>query len=211
MNITFREDTHQYCLDDHPVPSVTQIIKEAGLSDYSSVPAPVLSAACKFGTAVHRATELWDKGTLDIASLSVPLLPYLEAWKKFRMEYNPEIKGIELRLASKAWKYAGTIDRHIAIEGNDCVLDIKTGFEFIPATAIQLAGYALMVRENTDTRKLSRMGILLKPDATYKIQQYKDPSDEQTFLSALICYRFKEKHNLLKKEKHNDQTVTQCA
>jgi len=201
MNLTYRDDIHEYRIDGVVVPSVTQIIKEAGFSDYSMVPAPILKAAQKFGKAVHSATELWDKGILDVESLSAPLVPYLEAWKKFRTDYNPVINEIELKLGSEKWRFAGTIDRIITLNGAG-ILDLKSGFEFIPATAIQTGGYGILAKEKYKIK--FRMGLLLKPDGTYKIQQYKETTDEQTFLSALICYRWKEKHNLLKKDETND-------
>ncbi len=82
--LTFREEDHQYFWGKDEVPSVTQILAGAGLVDFSHVNEETLKQAADFGTNVHNMTALYDRGELDVFGLDAPLVPYLEAWRKFR-------------------------------------------------------------------------------------------------------------------------------
>lgn len=180
---------------------VTEILKGAGLVDFSSVNETVLEAASNFGIAVHKATELWDKGTLDINSLSEPLIPYLEAWKKFRKDYNIDYKPeeIERKLYSKKWDFEGTPDRDPKeIKGEFVLPDIKSSTTMLPSVAIQTAAYQALYEENFDYKIKQRWGIQLLPDGTYKIHIYKNLSDNTIFFSALNVYRWKKENGLWK-------------
>lgn len=195
--LEFDEANHIYRLDGVVIPSVTQVLKGAGLIDFSKVPPSLLEAACKFGTAVHKATELWDKGTLDEESLDPNLRPYLNGWILFRQEYGFEPISIEEILYSKIYRIAGTPDRigKWRIDDSIIIPDIKTGFELSPANAIQLSGYELMYKENLKGKhKIKRMSISLNEESTYKIQEYKDKGDVNILIAALSIYNWRQKN-----------------
>ena len=178
-------------------PRVTEILQGAGLTDFSHVPVYILEAAQKFGTAAHKACELWDLGTLNIDTLSAPLIPRLEAWKKFKMDYKiDEFMAIEERLQSAKWQFRGTPDRIYQVNKNTvAIYDIKTAETILPAVAIQMAGYQILAEENYKTKKIIRWSIQLKDDGTYKIDQFTNPHDKSVFISALNIYRWR-KENL---------------
>jgi len=68
-------------IDEHPVyrdgervvPGVTGIIRAAGLMDVTGFN----DYARDRGTAVHKAIELYERGTLDVDSLDEVITPYL--------------------------------------------------------------------------------------------------------------------------------------
>lgn len=195
--LTFDEALHQYKLDGVIIPSVTQVLKGAGIIDFSMIPVARLEAACQFGIAAHRATALSDKGTLDEVALDDNLRPYLSGWRLFRQEYGfvPDI--IEQPMYSRIYRVAGTPDRigKWRIDDSIIIPDIKTGSALSPANALQLAAYEMIVKENlTKKEKIKRLSVLLTPDGKYKIQEYKDKNDINVFLSALSVYNFKEKN-----------------
>lgn len=109
--LEFSEEGHCYKLSGVSIPSVTQVLQTAGLVDFSRVPLDVLEAARRFGTAVHKACELLDKGTLDERSLDPNLWPYLDAWSDFKKDYKPEFIEIEKPICSITYRVAGTPDR----------------------------------------------------------------------------------------------------
>ncbi|TBR16981.1 hypothetical protein EPO66_03635 [bacterium] len=111
IDLTFDKDSHSYKLNGVVIPSVTQILQKVGISDFSMVPADRLESARKFGSAVHLACELFDKGTLDECALDSNLWPYLDAWVSFKKEYALEFISIEKPITSVIYRVAGTPDR----------------------------------------------------------------------------------------------------
>ncbi len=192
--LIFKAETHEYFLDGAKIPSVTQVLKDAGIINFSNVSIEILNAACLFGIAVHKTCELYDMQNLDESSLDPNLQPYLNAWIKFRKDTKFEIKGIEKKVYSRKFRYAGTLDRVGFLFINKySVIDIKTGFELSPATAIQTAAYDYAYQEMIGTRAHNkRYSVLLKPDGTYKVEEYKNKNDFDIFLAALSVYNFKE-------------------
>src|SRR5690348_16409857 len=82
--LLFEPDNHVYTVNGIVVPSVTQILEP--LVDFSKIPAAVLEYAKLRGEAVHLACELYDQNDLDIDNLDTVIVPYLEAWIKFKAD-----------------------------------------------------------------------------------------------------------------------------
>jgi len=66
----FREQDHTYWLNGQRVWSVTQILEESGVVDYSVIPPATRNMALKRGSAVHRLTYLDDLGGINGAELT---------------------------------------------------------------------------------------------------------------------------------------------
>lgn len=192
-NLFFDPIHHIYTLNGLRVRSVTQILQEAGLVDYSHVPAMVLEAARKFGTAVHKATELYDLDNLDESILDNALRPYLDGWKKFRKDTGVIIEAVEEMVCSEKYRFAGKPDRRVILDKRG-ILDIKTSFEMLPAVRLQTAGYELAYNEGRAVKDKShrRLAVLLNDDGGgYKIEEYRNKNDANIFLAALTICNFK--------------------
>lgn len=176
------------------LPRVTTILREAGLIDFSHVPDSVMVPAQEFGTAFHMARHLWDKGTLDEATLSEPLVPYLEAYKKFKKDFgfSVSIEESEKRLVSAKWGFRGTPDLWPIINGKRILIDTKTSTQMYPATAVQTAAYQILLDEH-GIKVHARWGLKIKEDETYQIEKYEDISDRSAFLSALNLWNWKKR------------------
>jgi len=192
--LTFTSDTHQYFWNSIPVPSVTQIIEDAGLSSFDKVPWHILKKAAEIGTYVHKAADLYDSNTLDFANLDDFLLPFLEAWQLFLKETGMKILQSEKKLYSQKYGFAGTLDRLGIIQEEEALIDIKTGVKSI-SHGVQLAAYEQLCKENklTEKRRLKRITVKLKENGSYSIDSYKDRSDFAVFLNALAINKFKNK------------------
>jgi len=155
----FREATHEYFIGGNPVPSVTGVLKEAGLIDDSFF----TPAAAERGTFVHQACALWDKGELDTCALDPVLVPYLEAWQKFRKESGVTPTIIEEPFYSLEHGFAGTIDRAWMDGKHFIVCDIKSGPlpDWLP---LQLAGYSILINA------FSGMGVELRDNGSYSVK-----------------------------------------
>lgn len=88
-------------------PSVTTILKAEGFintayyDDWSR----------DRGSMIHLATAYDDQGELDEETLDPVIIPYLDAWRKFRKESGFAPEKIEPPLMSTVYRYAGTPDR----------------------------------------------------------------------------------------------------
>ncbi|OGS35276.1 MAG: hypothetical protein A2293_08015 [Elusimicrobia bacterium RIFOXYB2_FULL_49_7] len=164
------------------IPNVTSILQAEGFTDFSRVPVDVLKAAQDFGTNVHIACELADKGTLEYETLSPGLLPPIEAWCKFLEDYQAEIIEIERVVYSKIWHFCGTLDRVLKIKGKNGIYDIKTG----EGCSLQTAAYKVALDEECpDLKVKERAAVRLFPDGTYRIIPHDDKSEESLFKSIV--------------------------
>jgi hypothetical protein len=185
MQIEFDAAAHEYKIGGVKIPSVTQIIKEAGLMPTYK---PDGDFAMVRGSHVHKAAELYDLGRLDEENLDQALVPYLEGWKKYREQAKIEFVagGIEKMVADQAGRFAGTLDRlGLDKDGALCVIDIKTGS---PAAwhSLQMAAYAM-----TQKGLPRRIAVYLTGAAEYRVTQYPRETliaDQITFQGALaVC------------------------
>lgn len=198
--LTFNPENHEYRFNGTVVPSVTTVLKSVGIPDLSFVDRNVLEKACAFGTSVHLACELWDKGTLDETDLDVELVPMLMQWKRlknsvFDTHGEPDIVLNEIPLYSTRYRFAGTLDRgYLYVKtGTLVILDLKTGITAKQAP-IQTSAYVELVKENSDVhvRKVIRYTAHILHDSEVgKLEEHKNPSDFYLFQSALNIYRFK--------------------
>lgn len=196
MILQFNPEKHEYALGTKIIPSVTQIIKSAGLTDYSEAPENALENKRKIGQAVHRATELSDLGTLEKNSVHELIAPYLEQWEKFKSENKIEIISCEQKLFCQKYGYAGTIDRVIVFGGETAILDLKITAKKEPSHGIQLAAYEYLYRSITGRGKEYKRYSFYVSEDGIKPAEHTDKNDFQVFLSALSIYNFKKNNNI---------------
>ncbi len=185
--IQLNTENHSYTKDGIPVPGVTKVIREAGLVDFSMIPADIMERAQKYGTATHLACELYDRGTLDDKLLDPLLRGSLNAWIKFRKDTGFVPLGIEEKVYSAKYGYAGTLDRRGMLHDIHSLIDLKSGADFGKATGPQTAAYENAVNEKLPFKQRikKRYSVLLKENGLYKIEPYEGKSDFSVFLAAL--------------------------
>lgn len=195
--LEYDENEHVYTLDGKRLISMTQLLKEFGLVDYSMINKDVLAAAANFGKVVHETCALYDMGELESCDPQVE--PYLDGWKKFVRELKPKFLAVEMPMASRTWGFAGTPDRVYKVS-RPGILDIKTGAP-IPATDLQTAGYQLLAEENLNVKIGERITIKLDAGG-YKLIQHRDKTDLNTVKGMLSLYRWKTENCTRKEYKH---------
>ena len=184
--LTFDEVAHRYTWNGRVVPGVTTILKP--LQDFSGIPPAVLSAKADLGTRVHLATELDDAGTLDEASITDDVRPYLEAWRQFKRVNDPLVVMAEQRVYHPVLGYAGTLDRVLFIRDEEWLVDLKTSAAVPVSAGPQTAAYAHALGQP----EIKRAALLLRPDGAYLFSPLANPSDWAAFQSCLVIHRFKE-------------------
>lgn len=193
--LTFDEAAHAYQWKGATVPGVTTIIRGALGNPFERVAAEVLERARQRGSAVHKACELDDAGTLDESSVDVRIVPYVEAWRKFRRQFAFRVIFAEKPLYSTAHGYAGTPDCAIEFDDGGCaVLDRKTGLPG-PAAALQTAAYANLVEAENGRFDFNarRFALRMLPTGKYALHEYTSPGDFRDFLACLVVRRLQER------------------
>ena len=62
----------------------------------------------------------------------------------------------------------------------------------MPTVGPQLAAYEKAFTENGKSKKKPiRYGLLLKPDGSYHLKEYSDPTDFSVFLACLTVFNYK--------------------
>ena len=127
------EETHIYYWDGVQVPGVTGVLTQTGIVTYPDVQA--LRDARYRGTVVHKAVELYCKGTLDELSLSnqpalaeMNIQGYLDAGKRFIDERVAKIVRFEWVVGHHLWRYGGKLDLlYVSRDSRLIVNDWKSG------------------------------------------------------------------------------------
>ena len=201
---TFIAETHTYRDETGTiVPSVTQVLAQAGLVHYSmAIALDILERKSSLGTAVHLACHQLDTpslGDLNWASLHEEAVPYVLAYEKMKAEQkflvrDSEVQGIA---TVRGFRYGYQIDKRGWLGQKAMILDLKCAVEEKAAWRLQLAGYELVqtpsaairdVYEHTKNRiptGWERAAVILKPDGSYRMCRYRDPRDKDIFLCAL--------------------------
>ena len=127
----FDPESHGYYgLDGKFVPSVTQVLKLTGLSNYDFVNPEVLKAKAELGTEVHGLTVLKDQmGDLDPTWIGERAVPYFAAYEQFVHEkhFVPDPEWTERSVIATIYgmKVGVTPDRFGKLAKTDTVIELK--------------------------------------------------------------------------------------
>ena len=188
--LAFNEEDHTYWDGDTRYPSVTEILQEEGMIDTRWFD----EWSRTRGTYVHKAVELYNNGELLEADLDEHLIPYLDAWRRFKENSDIVILNSEMVVHSEIFRYAGTLDIECTINGHKAIIDLKSGI-VAPATALQLAGYTMAYHANYYSVK--RYGLSLK-DGKATIVPFENFSDFSMWQAIIDIYYYKLNNNLIK-------------
>lgn len=180
--LTFDRATHTYRYGGRVVPSVTTVLR--AIDNFDRVDPELLERARLFGSHVHLATDLFDKGELDEEGLDLPLLPYLNAYKTFLSETGFVVTHSEQQIYNRQRRYAGTLDKRGTWKGATWLLDLKSGA--VPrSVGLQTAAYQQACEE-----KPKRRLCLQLMRNRYKLIKCEEVSDWSYFQSYLNVHRF---------------------
>ena len=190
MNLTYNDIKHEYQLDGMIIPSVTQVLKGAGLVNLDFIDKDLLAEKADLGHKVHSTTELYDLGTLDLFSLHPTLSNYLDSWVKFRKDFNFQPTEIELKLHHELYRFAGTVDRIGTMNNELILLDIKSGKKF-RTHEVQTAAYKLLFDQGKKkTEKIKKRYAVYLSEHGYKLEPHTDTNDTAVFLAALTINNY---------------------
>jgi hypothetical protein len=187
--VTFHEDDHTYWLGPERVPSVSEILRPLTERRLADIPEHILNHKRNIGIAVHAACEYHDRGILDEDSVEERVMPYLEGYRRFLVDYAPEWTDIERIVFNATARYAGRLDRRGRVGNFATILDLKTSVKAQPETGLQLWAYldASPLRDAAEEPSLG--ALYLKPDASYEFRWFADVATYRTTWDALLTLR----------------------
>ena len=188
--LIFREEDHSYWIGERRLLSVTQALHI--LDDRPKIDPWYLQR----GTFIHKATEYLDRDELDLQTLDDRILPYFNAYVKFREDTRFAVTDIEYPLYHPEYFYAGKIDRLGFLNNRLVLVDLKSGTK-AKVDELQIAAYWELCRANhNDERNLNvkdAFVLYLKEDSNYSIVKIERPRLLlPIFLACLTVIRFKE-------------------
>ena len=196
----FEEDGHKYVQQGKNRPSVTGLLKQYGLIDYSMVKPDVLEAKRKQGSMLHGWTERYDRlGEDDMLVLPEAAIGYAQGWLNFRRQSGFELIDIEERLMTEflGFTVGGTPDRIMRVNRiHDLVLDLKFCAKPMPAWGPQTAAYTMMKFRKMQIGNTRRCSCQIFPDARFRLHWYDQESDADAFMSIIALEAWKQNHNL---------------
>ena len=190
--LRFEPTAHEYYYGTSRVPSVTQIIREAGfgpmmpsVDPYAGVDPEVLARASARGTAVHEDCAEIDRG--NEIDLSVLTVDYVAAYEKWTRLAGYEPIDTEVRIYHPHYGYAGTLDMVGWIGNNRVIGDRKTENAFKPSAFAQVEAYRRAWNYMHPNDPASRSGVLILRAGKDPVWKWNERQDEAFvyFLAAL--------------------------
>lgn len=200
-SVTLEPNEHRYFTDSgKEVVGVTTMLEEMGL--YRIPPqAKVIHRAR--GKAVHDGTVAVDERTWDKAATSPLIVPFIEAYERFTLDFDFRPTHIEQVVYSVKYGLAGTLDRIGVIHNPSSehyrkrvLVDIKSG-DPPPSVAIQMALYRYLAKECLGVTVDECWALWVKADGRYRREPCSDPNALQVGLSAVVCYHWRRNNGLL--------------
>ena len=125
--------------------SITQLMvagkRDAAIDMLKRAPQRSTGNAAQTGTDVHELVETLNAGE-DPGQIHPDLQPWIDRYRQFLSDWQPEFIEVESTVWSDTHGYAGTLDGICKIDGDLLMWDLKTGKDTYPEVGLQLSAYA---------------------------------------------------------------------
>lgn len=176
----------------------------------------VRDLSAEIGSAIHNWIEQHIKGEQPEMPTDDRVLIGVNSFLEWVDEFKVEFKHSELLVYSKKYNYVGTLDIIATINGEDYLLDIKTGNALYAEVKLQTSAYKRAYEEESGNKLKGRWALRISKETEdeYKIKMEKkgrdasgykvfeakylgddDDADFECFLSCLNIYRWKSEAN----------------
>lgn len=169
----------------------------------------VMNEAQTLGTRVHNIARRIAEGdaphSLFDTYLNDEIKPYAAPIREFLDRHVAEVLATELELVSHELGYGGTLDLYCRLrDGSHAVIDWKTTGATERKMGVQLAAYALLLRQHGYTVNRRAIVHIRKDEkrrGTFKVRWYDDHlADVKCWKGALEVWRWKHANMLRKLE-----------
>jgi len=129
-------------------------------------------ATMDLGTKAHRYVELY--GTGEKMENTANIAGFIAAFHDWVIDFKPEFLIRELTVIHKEFAFGGTVDLVCKINGERCLVDVKTGRYIYPSVELQTTAYK-MAYEVQEGKKIKKNYVLLleKDSAGFPTGKYR--------------------------------------
>lgn len=177
------------------MPSVTEVISVADRRPFDAWRRSVgrreadriMNDAKVLGTKVHAVAQMLAKDPK--APVEPEMRPFGEAIREFHALHVRRVLGTEMSFTSKTQGFGGTCDLYCEMnDGSRAVVDYKTTASLTREHGLQLAGYALLLREHGH-RVNKRIGVRLRKDepGRWYARGYEDHAEDVRAFRACVA------------------------
>lgn len=206
---SFSTEPHQY-LDDQGkfVPSLTQVLKLQGLSDYSGIDPDVLENAARRGTEVHALAAAYNEfGEVDPGWITEETMPYFEAYMFFLSDtgFKPDPQWTERSMITKIHGMAlGVTPDCYGTKGREkWLVELKCTASRQPSWSIQTALQEMAIFGSNHCGRVRRFALMLMKTGRYNLgaEHTNHESDCANGIAALrnVYWRMENGQDLRKK------------
>ncbi len=189
------DNDHVYRIGTRTLPGVTGILQDNfGIQLYWS------EWHANKGRAIHHAIHLRIQNKLDWSTVDSRIVGRINAFDLFMRETNYEIVKSEMPLFSKRHQFAGTLDLwlHDPVynsKGKNIIIDIKPPSPE-PIVELQLAAYALILKENAGITINRAAAVCLKDNGRYSLKWVPNlKRAEKIFLACLAVSNWQKENS----------------
>lgn len=176
------------------IPGVTTILKKKGWIDdrfYNET-------ARVRGTAAHLAIHFLEKGTLDPFSIDPIIEPYITSYKCWKEASGYQVLYHEKVVFHPTYRYAGSLDSVGLLNGEEVIVDFKTG-DVQEWAALQISAYSACLPPPSTGRLRKRFGLRLQGDGTIaRLVPFTDTQDELVFFGEVAGFYSMVRKGLIK-------------
>jgi hypothetical protein len=188
----FDEDGHAYYSDSGTrIPSLTQVLRLSGLTDYDGIDPDVLENAARRGTEVHVLAATYNQyGALDPAWITEECAPYFDAYRRFLDEsgFKPDPAWVEKAMIVKIHGMAlgCTPDLFGKLGRDQAVIELKATSAVHSGWSVQTALQELAIFRSSNVGRVRRFALQLFNDTKYRLHSHTDhETDEAVGIAAL--------------------------
>jgi len=188
------DDNHIYRVGDRKMPGVTSILQgNFGIQPYWS------EWHANKGRAIHHAIHLHLKKKLDWDSVDPRIVGRLTAFERFMDDTSYEVIKSEMKLFSKRYQFAGTLDLWIQDpvwhrQGKNIIIDIKPPSPE-PIVELQLGAYGLILQEHCGLKIKRAAAVCLNDNGRYTLKWVPNLTRAQKIFLACLTVSNWQKEN----------------
>ena len=113
--------------------------------------------------------------------------PWIDGWRKWVNEIQPEIEEAEVRIVSRLYNYVGTMDLLCIIDDKATIVDFKNSVS--PLDQYQMAAYAQGYKETEGWEIKQVVGVQISGDGGYKMGKIIKGAELRKALAGWLAIR----------------------
>ncbi len=189
---SFSEEGHLYRDESGAfIPSLTQVLKLQGLSDYGGIDPEVLANAARRGSEVHALAAAYNAyGECDPSWITEETQPYFDAYMDFLRDthFKPDPAWVECAMIAtiRGRKVGVTPDCYGKLGRDNAIVELKCTAAPQPSWSIQTCIQEFAIFNSAHCGRVKRFALMLMKTRKYKLLEHTDHLEDETNALAAL-------------------------